>query len=316
MQSRTGGNVKARVSIRDVTIVCPGKETTSRVRTPRFYVMIWILLPAYNEEDTLPRLLPKIRAFAEQCPSDCRLVVVNDGSRDGTAAVLANFSANWPIHIITHKINRGLGETERDGFEYIAEASHPSDIIVRLDADDSHEPEYILRLIEKVNQGFDVVNTSRFRPGGGQKGVNTYRTVISCGANLFMACMFHIPGVRDYTCGFRAYRAKAIQDCVRLFGNDFIQLKGLGFTSTLEMLVKLKLVGCRFAEVPFVLRYDQKTSASKMLTSITMLGYFSMALLYHWPFSGWRVKHRKLKARLEAESVMALSETQSKRAGA
>ena len=71
----------------------------------------------------------------------------------------------------------------------------------------------------------------------------------------------------------------------------------MGFTSTLEMLVKLKLIGCRFAEVPFVLRYDQKTSKSKMLTSITVLGYFAMALLYHWPPSGWRTRYKYYRDR-------------------
>src|SRR5947209_7590487 len=207
--------------------------------------MIWILLPAYNEEDTLPRLLPKIRRLANDRSVECRVVVVNDGSRDNTAGVLAQFAAST-LDVVTHKINRGLGETERDGFEYIAERAAPSDIVVRLDADDSHEPDYILALVERINSGFDVVNTSRFQSGGGQKGVSRYRAFISYGANAFMACVFHVPGVRDYTCGFRAYRAKAIQDCIRVFGNDFIQLKGMGFTSTLEMLVSLKLLGCRF----------------------------------------------------------------------
>lgn len=257
--------------------------------------MIWILLPAYNEEDTLPRLLPKIRSFAAQCPQECQLVVVNDGSTDRTAQVLADFSAEWPFHILTHKINRGLGETERDGFEYIADLSHPSDVIIRFDADDSHEPLYISKLMEKIDEGFDVVNTSRFQAGGAQRGVNGYRAIISYGANIFMACLFHIRGVRDYTCGFRAYRAKVIQECIRIFGNNFIQLKSMGFTCTLEMIVKLKLIGCRFAEVPFVLRYDQKTSASKMPSKITTLGYLLMAYLYHRPFSGWRARYRGVK---------------------
>ncbi len=274
--------------------------------------MLWILLPAYNEEDTLPRLLPKILAFAARQPFEVRIVVVNDGSTDNTAKVLSDFAAREPIEIITHKINRGLGETERHGFEYIAERCSPLDVIVRFDADDSHEPDYIATLLGRIEEGFDVVNTSRFRPTGGQKGVSRYRAFISYCANTFMACVFRISGVRDYTCGFRAYRAKAIQDGIRVFGNDFIQLKGMGFTSTLEMLVKLKLVGCKFAEVPFVLRYDQKTSASKMLTGITVLGYFSMAILYHWPFSGWRVRYSGVPLRLRADSLAQ----RSKQAGA
>jgi len=260
-------------------------------------MILWILLPAYNEEDTLPRLLSKIDVFAKEASMECRTVVVNDGSKDQTGVVLAAYAQALQLEVVTHKINRGLGETERDGFEYIAERSGPDDIIVRMDADDSHEPQYIHSLLERIAEGYDVVNTSRFRRLSGQKGVSAYRALLSYGANLFMALVFRIKGVRDYTCGFRAYRARAIQECIRLYGNDFIQLKGMGFTSTLEMLVKLKLIGCRFAEVPFVLRYDQKTSKSKMLTSITVLGYFAMALLYHWPPSGWRTRYKYYRDR-------------------
>jgi dolichol-phosphate mannosyltransferase len=139
------------------------------------------------------------------------------------------------------------------------------------------------------------VNTSRFQPGGGQMGVSGYRALISRGANLFMRVLFPVPNVRDFSCGFRAYRAQVVQDAVAIFGNNFIQLRGLGFTSTLEMVVKLHVLGCRCAEVPFVLRYDQKESASKMVSSITALGYVTMAVLYHWPFGGWASQYRGLR---------------------
>ncbi len=255
---------------------------------------VWIMLPAYNEENSIPLMFPKIDKVLEGKGLDYCIVVIEDGSVDGTAQVLEKMRVDYPLDIVTHKINRGLGETERDGFEYVAEHADDDDIIVRLDCDDTHEPKYILALIDKLNQGYDVVNTSRFQPGGGQRGVNAYRAFISYGANLFMKLIFNIQGVRDYSCGFRAYRVMVIKDAVRIFGNGFIQLKGLGFTATLETIVKLKLLGCRFAEVPFVLRYDKKASPSKMVSSITTLGYFTMALLYHWPFGGWRATYKGL----------------------
>ena len=87
---------------------------------------------------------------------------------------------------------------------------------------------------------------------------------------------------------------RIIRDAIRVFGNQFIQLRGLGFTSTLEMVVKLHLLGCRCAEVPFVLRYDQKPGPSKMIGSITAFGYFTMAVLYHWPLGGWKRQYRGL----------------------
>lgn len=259
--------------------------------------MIWILLPAYNEEASLPKLLPKIRAEFEKRSIEHRLIVVNDGSNDSTAEILAQFEqdASNKLTVLTHKINRGLGETERDGFEYIAEHGKPEDIIVRVEGDDTHDPKYIFDLINKLESGFDVVNTSRFQPGGDQKGLNTYRKTISKAANIFMKVMFGIKGVKDYSCGFRAYRVRVIQDAVNVFGNNFIQLRGLGFTGTLEIIVKLNAMGCTFAEVPFVLRYDMKESESKMVGSLTMLGYFMMALLYHWPWGGWKKGYKELK---------------------
>ncbi len=257
-------------------------------------MMIWIFVPAFNEEQSLPRLLPKIaEAMKDQA---YRVVVVNDGSTDQTGARLDEFKGGLPIETVTHPINRGLGETERDGFEYIAARCDPEDIIVRVEADDTHEPEYIFSLIAKINEGFDVVNTSRFQPGGGQLGVDAYRGTISRAANLFMKLVFGIPGTKDYSCGYRAYRAQIIQDAIAVFGDHFIQLRGLGFTSTLETIVKLHLLGARFAEVPFVLRYDQKQGNSKMVSSITTLGYLLMGFLYYWPSGGWLSQYRGLGA--------------------
>ena len=255
---------------------------------------VWVLLPAYNEEDSIPVLVPKIAEALGSKGIDFRIVVVNDGSSDSTAAVCERYAADFPLDVVTHVINRGLGETERDGFEYIATKCGDDDIVVRMDCDDTHEPEYILGLIAKLEEGFDVVNTSRFQPGGGQHGLDGYRTFISRAANLFMQAVFRIPNVRDCSCGYRAYRGRVVRDAIRLFGNNFIQLRGLGFTSTLEMLVKLHILGCRFAEVPFVLRYDQKRSPSKMVSSITTLGYLAMTVLYYWPFGGWRGSYRGL----------------------
>jgi dolichol-phosphate mannosyltransferase len=223
------------------------------------------------------------------------MVVVDDGSVDRTGEILAELKSALPLDVITHPINRGLGETERDGFEHVAERCAADDVVVRVEGDDTHDPQYIFVLLEKLASGYDVVNTSRFQPGGGQRGVDPYRAFISRGANLFMKGVFPIRNLRDFSCGFRAYRGAVIRDAVRIFGNNFIQLRGMGFTSTLEMVVKLHLLGCRFAEVPFVLRYDRKQGGSKMVGSITMLGYLLMAMLYHWPFGGWRRQYGGLR---------------------
>ncbi len=259
--------------------------------------MIYLLLPAFNEEASLPKLFPKIRDVFKSSEYEYQIIVVNDGSYDRTRDILELLEeeGNYPLIILDHSINRGLGETERDAFEYAAKVSDPNDYIVRLEGDDTHDPKYIFTLIAKLEEGYDVVNTSRFQPGGGQVGLNAYRTFISYAANMFMKLLFGIKGVKDHSCGFRAYRAEVIKDAVQIFGNSFFQLRGLGFTSTLETIVKLNLIGCRFAEVPFVLRYDLKESSSKMVGSVTTLGYIVMALLYHWPFGGWKSQYRGLR---------------------
>jgi dolichol-phosphate mannosyltransferase len=235
--------------------------------------MIHILLPAYNEEHALPPLVEKISKVMRETGADYRIVVVNDGSRDSTGRVAAELAATHPIHVLTHKINRGLGETARDGFEYVAETASPGDIVVRMDCDDTHDPSYIPAMIRKIEEGWEVVTTSRYAPGGGQIGVNLYRRTISRCANLLMKFFFPIPGVWEYTCGYRAYRAEILQDAIAIFGNRFISLMGMGFTGTVEKIIKFRLMGARVAEVPFVLRYDRKRGPSKVVTNITTLGY-------------------------------------------
>lgn len=255
--------------------------------------MILVLLPAYNEEESLPRLMPKLQQTLSLLGEEWKILVCNDGSKDRTQTMLEQYARDMPVEIIIHKINRGLGESSRDLFERASEIAKEGDVLVRLDCDDTHEPEFIPLIVDKVRSGYDVVIASRFLPGGGQIGVEGYRAFISRGANLFMKVFFPIQGLKEYSCGFRGYRAEKIKEAIDFYGNNFIQLKGLGFTCTLEKLVKLKLINARFGEVPFMLRYDQKQSASKMVSSITTLGYIVMTLLYHWPWGGWRTSVRK-----------------------
>ena len=258
--------------------------------------VIWVLLPAFDEEPSLAAFVGRIAEVCAASGAPYRIVVCDDGSADGTRRVLSELASSLPIEIIDHKLNRGLGETSRDLFEHAAEAAAPDDILVRMDCDDTHSPELIPAMLAAIAAGADVVIASRFRPGGGQRGVDGYRAFVSRAANLFMRVVFRVPGVREYSCGYRAYRATAIQRAIAVYGNNFIQLKGLGFTCTLEKLIKLDLLGARFAEVPFVLRYDRKLSGSKMASSITTLGYLVMAVLYHWPWGGWRRTYAHLGA--------------------
>lgn len=261
--------------------------------------MIYILLPVYNEAGSIILLLKKIKTVMDNGGFSYRIIIVNDGSVDNTGEILKNNKSDFPLDIICHKINRGLGETARDAFEAAAEAGSDKDIIIRMDGDNTHDPKYIPGMVKKLEEGYDVVIASRFENGGGMIGVNAYRTFVSYLASLVMKICFPIKGVKDYSCGFRAYRLQIIKDAIKVFGNNFIELKGLGFTSTIEKLVKLRMFGAKMAEVPFRLRYDQKIGESKMVVSVTTLGYVILIVKNIYPWGAgkrdWKKKIKKLQ---------------------
>ena len=258
--------------------------------------MIYILLPAYNEEISIKPLFEKLHLFfSEEKKLAYKIIICDDGSSDNTVDEINKFIDSHPIKILTHKINRGLGETMRDLIEYAAEVSQDDDIIIRMDCDDTHEPKFIDGMIKKIEEGNDIVIASRFVDGGGTRGLKGYRHVISMLAQHFMRFFFPIKGLKEYSSGYRAFRAKSLKHAVKVYGNDFIQLKGLGFTGTLEKIVKFKMLNAKFAESPFELRYDQKVSDSKMIASITTMGYVIMVILYYWPFRGWKSKYKNIE---------------------
>ena len=252
-----------------------------------------VLLPALNEELSIESLINRVYCSALELCDELKILVCDDGSTDKTPYLLAELSRHLPVEVITHKHNRGLGETIRDLIERACEITKPGDLIVRLDADETHEPSYFGAMKSALDRGADVVIASRFVQGGGQMGVPKSRAFLSRGANLFMRMAFPIKGLREYSSGFRMYRAEILHQAIAVYGNNFIQIKGLGFTCTLEKLVKLNMMGARFQEIPFVLRYDQKSGPSKMVSSVTTLGYVVLAVMYHWPFGGWRSQSRR-----------------------
>jgi dolichol-phosphate mannosyltransferase len=246
--------------------------------------MIYVVLPAYNEEDALEPLCEKIDREMRAFGADYEIVVVDDGSVDRTSEILRSLATRYPMQVITHRRNRGLGEAIRDAFEYVADVGTRHDILVRMDCDDTHDPKYIPAMVQKLKDGFEVVTASRYAPGGGQIGVDGYRRFISRAANTLMKTVFPIRGVWEYTCGFRAYRVAFLKDAIDIFGNRFIDLKGMGFTGTVEKIIKAKMMGARVGETGFVLRYDQKLSQSKVVTSLTTLGYLVLIAKYIYPW--------------------------------
>jgi len=121
--------------------------------------MIYILLPAYNEEASIKPLFSKIDAFfSNELKVEYKIVICDDGSTDKTVNEINKFTSKFPINLIKHRINRGLGETMRDLIEFVAEVSEENDIIIRMDCDDTHEPIFIKGMIEKIEEGNDIVS--------------------------------------------------------------------------------------------------------------------------------------------------------------
>ena len=241
--------------------------------------MIYVFLPAYNEEIALRPLVHKIHeTLIKLMPY--HILILNDGSNDQTETVVLELKRDYPITVLSHNINQGLGQTMIDGLNYLAKIATEEDLIVTLDSDNTHEPNYISIAIQKIRDGYDLVIMSRFQKGGKEIGLSFGRKIMSRGACLFLKIFFPIKGIRDYSCGFRVFQASAIRRAIQTFDKEFIRLPHLGFVVMCEILIKLRLLGCRITEIPFILRYDQKPGRSKNNIFRTILGYFLLVSLY------------------------------------
>lgn len=238
-------------------------ETADARESVRFRpAKVFLALPAYNEEEALPELLERVgEAFADNgLPYE--VIIVDDGSQDDTAKIASQLSFQMPIHLVQHEKNQGLGPTIRDGLREAVDRAGERDIIVTMDADNTHPPGLIDRMVQMIHEGCDVVIASRFERGGCAVGVPIERHFLSLGARVLFTCLFPTRGVRDYTSGFRAYRASAIRQGFADHGDALVG--ETGFSCMADVLLKLRKQGALFGEAPLRLRYDRKGGASKM----------------------------------------------------
>ncbi len=223
--------------------------------------MIFVVLPAYNEAEGIGRLLDRLEKVALERSLALTVIVVDDGSSDGTADH-AKGGAALPVRVIRHPVNRGLGEAIKTGLVAAVEAAGDDDIVVTMDSDDSHSPALIQRMVARLDEGSDVVIASRYLPESRVVGLSHYRAFLSWGAARLFRLVCPVPGVRDYTCGYRAYRASVLRDAFRRWGREFVDQPG--FSCMVDILLKLSLTPVVFSEVSLILRYDRKPGASKM----------------------------------------------------
>jgi len=230
---------------------------------------IWVVLPAFNEAENLPALFRGLIVVHDNTYNlDIHVLVVDDGSTDETAAVAGRDYSPLTVEVLRNGSNCGLAETFMRGMIAAAEKTGDDDIILCMDADNTHLPGQLLQMTRKILEGRDVVIASRYRPGAVIKGVPFSRQLMSLGMSFLFRTVFPIPGVRDYSCGYRAYRGEFLKRAIASQGPALFS--GEGFACMVALILRLHRMGAIFGEVPIVLRYDQKAGQSKMQMARTI----------------------------------------------
>lgn len=260
--------------------------------------MLYIVLPAFNEDEALPTLLEEIELNCANIPH--QTVVVDDGSTDSTHTVITNYSKKHEnIHNVQHNQNQGLGAALNSGFQYVIQlnekrqatmANHPinckeemPDTVITMDADNTQPADRIPVLYEAICSGSDLVIASRYVQGGTQQGLSVLRRCLSRGAGTLMHLFVPIAGVRDYSCGYRAYRLSLLASGTRQYGPNIITSRN--FSGMVELLLKVAPLAHTVTEIPFELHYERKRGISKMRILATIWGY--VLLIYQIKRKAW-----------------------------
>ena len=224
--------------------------------------IILVGLPAYNESEAILTLLSRINKTFHIYNINGAIVVINDGSSDNTLELVKSYNSDFPLEVVDVQPNQGLANAMRVCLNFAANKLDDDDILVTMDADDTHNPFLLMPMISKVFEGNDIVIASRYRYGSHIVGLSPFRKFLSSGVSLLFTLFNNVRGVKDYTCGFRAYKINFLKQLHQLHGDKLIEQEGFGCMA--EILIKSKKLNPIITEVPMVLRYDQKLGASKM----------------------------------------------------
>jgi dolichol-phosphate mannosyltransferase len=236
--------------------------------------VVHVVLPAYNEAASLAPLLGRLAALAQS--ERLTVWVVDDGSTDGTAQVAARGVPGVAVKVVPHPVNRGLGQAVQSGLRAVLEVAGADDIVVVMDADDTHDPWRIPLLRQAIAGGADVAICSRFVDGGDDTTAPPFRRLLSRGAAVLFRRVLRLGNIYDFTSGFRAYRVSLLQRAAGHWGERLIEEQG--FACMVELLLKLRYCRPVVTEVPLVLRYDRKQGASKLRLRRTIVQYLTLLL--------------------------------------
>ncbi|MFC7494189.1 MULTISPECIES: polyprenol monophosphomannose synthase [unclassified Nocardioides] len=227
---------------------------------------IVVVIPTYNEVENLPWIVGRLRVAQPAVD----VLVVDDGSPDGTGTVADELAAADPAVSVIHRTEKaGLGAAYLHGFRVALDAGY--DVIGEMDADGSHQPEQLDRLLDALGDA-DLVIGSRWVPGGAVVNWPLRRELLSRGGNLYVRLLLGVP-VHDATAGYRLFRRTTLEKI------DLASVESTGYVFQTDMVARTLQAGLTVREVPieFVerVRGDSKMSgavASESLRRITVWG--------------------------------------------
>ncbi|EMD89494.1 glycosyltransferase family 2 protein [Bipolaris maydis ATCC 48331] len=200
-----------------------------------------VLLPTYNERRNLPIITWLLNKTFTENNLDWELIIVDDGSPDGTQEVAAQLQKVYSperIQIRARAGKLGLGTAYVHGLQFAT-----GNFVIIMDADFSHHPKFIAPMIAlQKTKNYDIVTGTRYAGNGGVYGWDLKRKFVSRGANLFADTVLR-PGVSDLTGSFRLYKKEVLQKVIR-------STESKGYTFQMEMMVRAKAMGCTVGEVP------------------------------------------------------------------
>ena len=235
---------------------------------------IVFVVPAYNEAENLPRLISDLEKRPELLPPESRVIIVDDGSADGTPEIVERYQGPLPIELIRLPENQGPGAAFRAGFAAALESSPPDALVVTLEADTTSDLDALPKMLERASAGAELVLAS-VHGGGEMVNVSRFRRVLSSGAGFTVR---HGLGLEANTvsCFFRVYRSSVLRRGLKQYGDRLIEEPG--FACKAEILAKLNRLGARIEEVPVDLDGSRRNGESKMRILPTVIGYWRLMI--------------------------------------
>jgi dolichol-phosphate mannosyltransferase len=230
------------------------------------------VVPAYNEESNLPRLLSDLESRPDLW-SGGRVLIVDDGSHDDTAAVAERHDGPLPIEVIRMGVNQGPGRAFDTGFRRALECSPADGMVVTLEADTTSDLDALEEMLDAA-QHADLVLAS-VHAGGVMANVGRHRRFLSSSASRVIRASAGVDA-RTVSSFFRVYRAEILRKGYRRHGDRLIQEPG--FACKAELLMKLSRVGARVTEIPVNLDASKREGESKLRVLPTMAGYARLTM--------------------------------------